>query len=441
MKFEALAAIQTIFGRGLVDNEKIPYGIYKHIEPSIDRLYGWMGTIDDLELDKPWTYGKVTLDLLQQFSQRSEGTNEDPEHLLRGALLDWGYKRALSFDVYTGGFYDRVLDAGEFEYRKVGDSNLQHVSFPDWLDGEFHFFTIESLEDGSRTQFIPEDLEEKIEESDEIQGTKFNDAVAEIFWSQIDDDQFVFMDTMEEAREAHDIDAIMPIVMPVEFGEKQTRGFVGKARNYLDRWERYTEQKQDAHTVLLHGPPGTGKTTLAWEAAREITNRILCMPLNAMLDDHFRLTRELETISPDAVVMNDIDRASEEAKLELLGSLDSLIDSVDLIMMTSNHLDRLPQAVRRPGRIDQIIEITNEDTYPEELARMLVEEHDLDLTSQQISKLADLIDTHSGAHAEELAFRMHVLEEGEDPVLDSDRTYDDNWLENQSTKMEDIDGN
>ncbi|PNH01200.1 Mitochondrial chaperone BCS1 [Tetrabaena socialis] len=115
----------------------------------------------------------------------------------------------------------------------------------------------------------------------------------------------------------------------------------------------------------LHGPPGTGKTSLVMAIASELRRPLAIFNVDSLRDDTF-----IELISSrpnDAVLMfEDVDVLFKESKKDSGGmTLSTLLNSLDgvlhpsgaLVFLTTNHIDRLDSALTRPGRLDYVVEI------------------------------------------------------------------------------------
>lgn len=140
-------------------------------------------------------------------------------------------------------------------------------------------------------------------------------------------------------------------------------------------------------TIILHGKPGTSKTTTVRALAAMHGKEMYCLDLSTMSDS--LLVAAFTSIKKGSiVVIEDIDTIAsvltredsdmgyssqittvDSSRLTLAGILNAMdgivaLDDVMLIM-TTNHLDRLDPALTRKGRTDAIIELKelNPETY------------------------------------------------------------------------------
>ncbi|CAA7060501.1 unnamed protein product [Microthlaspi erraticum] len=129
--------------------------------------------------------------------------------------------------------------------------------------------------------------------------------------------------------------------------------------------------------VLIHGPPGTGKTSLARSFAREsgvnffsvngpeIVSQYLGESEKA-LDEVFR---SASNAAPAVVFIDDLDaiaparkQGSEELSQRMVATLLNLMDGISrsdgvVVIAATNRPDSIEPALRRPGRLDREIEI------------------------------------------------------------------------------------
>jgi chaperone BCS1 len=122
---------------------------------------------------------------------------------------------------------------------------------------------------------------------------------------------------------------------------------------------------------LLHGPPGTGKTSVAYALAGELRLKLCALSLtNPKLNDH-NLADLLQRTPPRSLILiEDIDaffraRDRQDARIEV--SFSGLLNALDgvgaqegrIVVLTTNHRERLDAALIRPGRIDVEVELAN----------------------------------------------------------------------------------
>ena len=128
--------------------------------------------------------------------------------------------------------------------------------------------------------------------------------------------------------------------------------------------------------VLLHGPPGTGKThtvRFLLGALPELTVILLAGPSIRFVAEAAHMARAL---APALVVLEDCDLVAESRDhypgaqpllFEVLETLDGLSDDVDVaFLFTTNRVEVLePALAQRPGRVDLAVEVP----LPDEAAR------------------------------------------------------------------------
>jgi hypothetical protein len=120
---------------------------------------------------------------------------------------------------------------------------------------------------------------------------------------------------------------------------------------------------------LLHGPPGTGKTTMVVALAGELKLSVSVLSLSSrlMTDDALRALVD-DLPSATLLLIEDIDCVFKEHRTTdvLTGvTLSGLLNALDgvssrdgrVLFMTTNHPERLDPALIRPGRVDLKIEL------------------------------------------------------------------------------------
>lgn len=163
--------------------------------------------------------------------------------------------------------------------------------------------------------------------------------------------------------------ALDTVVLEADLREQ----FVGDVVEFLAREEAYGRLGVPWHRgYLLHGPPGTGKTSIARAVASHFGLDVYYLPL-ADLDADASLLQLVAAVSARSMLLlEDIDVAvsaalnreehdTEASKISmsgLLNALDGVATPHGLItVMTTNRLDVLDDALVRPGRVDRRFEI------------------------------------------------------------------------------------
>jgi proteasome regulatory subunit len=132
--------------------------------------------------------------------------------------------------------------------------------------------------------------------------------------------------------------------------------------------------------VLLHGPPGSGKTLLAKAVAHETNAHFMRVVGSELVQKYIgegaRLVRELFDLAkkkaPTIIFIDEVDavgasrteantsgdREVQRTLMQLLAEMDGFENRGDVkIIGATNRIDILDRALLRPGRFDRIIEI------------------------------------------------------------------------------------
>jgi transitional endoplasmic reticulum ATPase len=121
--------------------------------------------------------------------------------------------------------------------------------------------------------------------------------------------------------------------------------------------------------VLLHGPYGTGKSLAGLRTAVEsvAVHRTFVMARPGQ-DDFKAVMQRALLLQPSIVFMEDVDglvdpTANADQISSLLDTFDGIrTKNADLmIVLTTNHPDKLHKGMMRPGRLDALVEISNLD--------------------------------------------------------------------------------
>lgn len=107
-------------------------------------------------------------------------------------------------------------------------------------------------------------------------------------------------------------------------------------------------------SVLLFGPRGSAKTSLACSVSSRLVGSYLRVPSDAIDEAMVELLGHMRVQS---VVLDDLDR-HEGNSLELLERLNA---AVPLVWITVNDAGELDSALTRPGRADLVFEVAGDD--------------------------------------------------------------------------------
>ena len=196
--------------------------------------------------------------------------------------------------------------------------------------------------------------------------------------------------------------------------------------------------------VLLHGPPGTGKTMMAKAVANETDATFIKMAgselVRKFIGEGSRLVRDLfelaEEREPAIVFIDEIDaiaakrtesKTSGDAEvqrtmMQLLSEMDGFDERGDVrIIAATNRFDMLDRAILRPGRFDRLIEVPEPD---QEGRRRILEIHAADMNVDEVDYdlLARRTEGFSGADVASLATEagMFAIRSGREQVRTQD---------------------
>ncbi|KAK0704584.1 BCS1 N terminal-domain-containing protein [Lasiosphaeris hirsuta] len=215
--------------------------------------------------------------------------------------------------------------------------------------------------------------------------------------------------------EAWDTTILRPLrpLETVHFDEKTKSELVADISNYLDYNTRKFYNGRGIpyrRGYLLHGPPGTGKTSLSLALAGKFGLELYLLHVPSVNGDQ-SLEKLFTALPPRCIVLledidavgikrnakgdededGDSDEDDEEARFRdrssrgacTLSGLLNVLDGVAsqegrIVFMTSNHAEKLDKALVRPGRVDRMIFLGNISQRSSELMflRMYAREGD-----------------------------------------------------------------
>lgn len=119
--------------------------------------------------------------------------------------------------------------------------------------------------------------------------------------------------------------------------------------------------------ILLEGPYGTGKTLTAYVAAAKCVRNGWTFIYVDRVKDIATALHFAKQYSPAVVFAEDIDRVTSGKRDEHMDEIFNTIDGVELkaaevlVVLTTNHVEKISQAMLRPGRLDAIVSVKPPD--------------------------------------------------------------------------------
>lgn len=170
-------------------------------------------------------------------------------------------------------------------------------------------------------------------------------------------------------------------------------------------------------SIILDGQPGCGKSVairyIADRFSSETDKKIIHIISSDAFEDVASINQLIKVLDIKIAIIDDFDRITESE--HLLTQIEELRENLDLLFISTNHLDQMDGAVKRPGRFDQVIRFDDVLNKKEFVDRMGYQFED-----DFIDRLTDL----SIAGLCEFTKRVDVL--GGEKAMD---TFDD--LENR----------
>jgi Cdc6-like AAA superfamily ATPase len=206
--------------------------------------------------------------------------------------------------------------------------------------------------------------------------------------------------------------------------------------------------------ILLHGPPGTGKTCLVNRVAQKLIAANAIVLFNPQPHALQKTYEILDAIQPDTrvlVIFEEMDEHVRREETTLLHVLDGEIQKKNaMYIATTNYIDKIPARVRRPGRFSSVIKVG----FPNAKARA----HYLSTKLKDKAMIASIVERTDGFSIDELkevvrgvycmgkdldSYIQYVKPnnnkqqdmDDDDDFFDDDKIHSRHTLEDESTKL------
>lgn len=144
---------------------------------------------------------------------------------------------------------------------------------------------------------------------------------------------------------------------------------------FLKNVEKYNKEGITKRGIIIHGVPGTGKTTAGKILCNNLKETsVIWVTPEILTENSFRAVSSIKSLykladylSPCILIFEDIDLISQDrdagGDVLTLGTLMNVLDGINSIknsvtIATTNRLESIEKALRnRPGRFDRIVEV------------------------------------------------------------------------------------
>jgi transitional endoplasmic reticulum ATPase len=166
--------------------------------------------------------------------------------------------------------------------------------------------------------------------------------------------------------------------------------------------------------VLLAGPYGTGKSLLARgiaKTAQENGWTFLYLKEATQLPQAIHFAKQYQ---PTVIFAEDIDRTVSGERTSEMDKILNTLDGIDtkttqvMVVLTTNHLDQINQAMLRPGRLDVILKVTPPDAEAVQRLIGVYAKGRLEIGTD-LSEAGRLLDGYTAAVVREVVERAKLM--------------------------------
>lgn len=382
-----------------VDKPKIPYDIYKKFKPIVDEISEWGNTLEGLSIEEPGSWFKTGNKIMSKMVERPPYSVSPEMIYLRDRCGDWNiinnHLEWLAIHIYRR---ENFHIEKEFPLSRIGRIEL----------GEGLEAYIQIDKDGEEQDpqnYIPTIMVPTEKRKECLK------AMGDMFWKTRN---CIFLDEDSE-------DFVM------SNHEFQNSEYYGDTADLVELWEKYIA-KNVRRVIILQGIPGTGKSTLCAYAAEKLSNKTMVIGHEFFKRVSQSEWRDIQlTLRPKVVIVDDIDRIPAPILENSLSMFEEAFYKVPLTLFTTNDQRKLPGAFKRPGRVDQIINMP-EPPYDvkKDMIREFAKDIGMDHSLMKEEQLEYLISMYekipSGAYVKEL-LRRYMVEGTDYRLPDYDDTF------------------
>jgi transitional endoplasmic reticulum ATPase len=166
--------------------------------------------------------------------------------------------------------------------------------------------------------------------------------------------------------------------------------------------------------VLFEGPYGTGKTLCANVTAKKCVENGWTFVYVDSVKNLQKAIYFAQSYQPAVIFAEDVDRATEgERRTDELDAILNTLDGVDtksselMVVLTTNHVEKINRAMLRPGRLDAVISVKPPDAKA--AARLLrLYGRDMLALNEDLSTVAGMLDGQIPAVIREVVERAKL---------------------------------
>lgn len=141
----------------------------------------------------------------------------------------------------------------------------------------------------------------------------------------------------------------------------ENEGFIisAKAEQLRVKFQKFLD-KGISRSILFYGPPGTGKSNIVKNIASLLGKKTFRMNFSDIRVSKNFVAQWLNVCKPDIIIIEDIDH-SDQNNENTLAILEKMTKHCKMLVATANAVSKLNDAIVRPGRFDELIEINQMD--------------------------------------------------------------------------------